>query len=133
MPKNKNWSRALKLINILLDLLLHNIDINYVSFIITYIIHTRKLIHHDAWSNSCLQCDGHRWQMSKRNEKGLFFFLRAFLLSLSASQVSIVGPSNNPQPLILNPLAARIRRQAPIYRFWNNGDWTAPRMRPFIK
>lgn len=31
-------------------------------------------------------------------------------LSLGAAQVSIVGPSNNSQPLILNPLAARIRR-----------------------
>ncbi|CAK9796990.1 hypothetical protein ANTQUA_LOCUS983 [Anthophora quadrimaculata] len=31
-------------------------------------------------------------------------------------QVSIVGPSQDSQPLILNPLAARIRWQAPIYR-----------------
>lgn len=46
--------------------------------------------------------------MSKRNEKGLFFFFAQ--LSLGTAQVSIVGPSNNSQPLILNPLAARIRQ-----------------------
>jgi hypothetical protein len=68
--------------------------------------------------------------MSKLNEKGLFFCVQLFL---GTAQVSIMGPSNNPQPLILNPLAARIRRQAPIYRFWNNSDRTAPRMRTFIK
>lgn len=40
-------------------------------------------------------------------KKDCFFFAQ---LSLGTAQVSIVGPSNNSQPLILNPLAARIRQ-----------------------
>lgn len=52
-----------------------------------------------------------------RLERGIFFSFFA-MGSRGPVQVSIVGPSQeeDSQPLILNPLAARIRWQAPIYR-----------------
>lgn len=51
--------------------------------------------------------------VQRRLERGFFFAMG----SRGPVQVSIVGPSQDSQPLILNPLAARIRCQAPIYRF----------------
>lgn len=70
--------------------------------------------------------------VQRRLERGIFFFFA--MGSRGPVQVSIVGPSQeDSQPLILNPLAARIRWQAPIYRSWNNAGRTAPRMRTFIK
>ncbi|KOX67506.1 hypothetical protein WN51_08934 [Melipona quadrifasciata] len=50
--------------------------------------------------------------VQRRLERGIFFAMG----SRGPVQVSIVGPSQDSQPLILNPLAARIRWQAPIYR-----------------
>lgn len=95
-----------------------------------YRLYVRKLIHHIAYlpvrGRIAIDAD-----VQTQRERIVFFSWAQ--LSLGASQVSIVGPSNNSQPLILNPLVARIRRQTPIYRFWNNGDRTAPRMRTFIK
>lgn len=53
--------------------------------------------------------------VQRRLERGIFFFFA--MGSRGPVQVSIVGPSQeDSQPLILNPLAARIRWQAPIYR-----------------
>lgn len=63
-----------------------------------------------------VEWSGDRWQMSRDDWKEEFFFFFA-MSSRGPVQVSIVGPSQeDSQPLILNPLAARIRWQAPIYR-----------------
>lgn len=65
----------------------------------------------------------HQWtaDVQKQTKKIFFFFFTFFFFfsknSRGPVQVSIVGPSYDSQPLILNPLAARIRLQTPIYRF----------------
>lgn len=80
-------------------------------------------VHNDGqWSimrgtpRDTVEWSGDRWQMSRDDWKEEFFFFFA-MGSRGPVQVSIVGPSQeDSQPLILNPLATRIRWQAPIYR-----------------